>query len=301
MVVGRPVLFETFVPSNPFSLFCLQFLSVLPLQHFMNLSNASARSPLPVNRYEREQNVSPGSVVPASPPHPSPPPPLHTGIMGLGDHRRELSVLQGPQYLRNPSSSTSSNGTSSKDPTTPNVISATLSGPPNLNSSVFFDFEDNYQLSPHQRPPTSGTAPSITGPNGHGDSYFADDRRPSVASVVTNASSTGSKSSLGRSFFNRLIGNGDESPGSSDTSLHHHHGSHSSQNLARPTTPTASRPRTPLPPAEVVPFEYQDPDVSRLRFFLHSPLSFFINLTSLSGHPAIRLCPGESDTSYKLR
>ncbi|RPA85420.1 PP2C-domain-containing protein [Ascobolus immersus RN42] len=187
--------------------------------------------------------------------------------MGIGDHRRELSVLQ--EYGRQPSYSSSNGSGRETEPTTPNVISARLNGPPNLNSSVFFDFEDShYQLSPHQRPPTSGTAPSITGPNG--DSYFADDRRPSVASVVTNASSTGSKSSLGRSFFNRLLGAGDESPGSSDTSLHHHHNGHSSQNLARPTTPTASRPRTPLPPAEVVPFEYQDPD--DIRHYGYAPV-----------------------------
>lgn len=182
------------------------------------------------------------------------PPNLPTPI--VGDHRRELAVLQTPQLAlrQNPPSvlPSPSNGNSSV-------------GPSFLNSSIF-DNQEQYQLSPHR--PSTALSTGSQGQPGPTDSYFPDEtRRPSVASVVTNASSTGSKSSIGRSIYKKLFGdneNNNDSPGSSESSLPSNTTPRSHTGFARPATPTGSRPRTPLPPAEVVPFLYQDPDVIKL-------------------------------------
>lgn len=211
-------------------------------------------------RFDREHNVSPGSFTP-SPPLSSP---NAASMMNLGDHRRDLSVLQTPPFIirQNPPSASNSpaNGTANSAVTPSSYLN---------NSS--FDSQDQFGLSPPARP---GTAPS-TGTQNSSDGYFPiDDRRPSVASVVTNASSTGSKSSIGRSFYSgykKFFGDSDnnnagESPGSSESSLPPNATprSHYGFPRERPTTPTNSRPRTPLPSSDVVPFIYQDPDVSGL-------------------------------------
>lgn len=205
-------------------------------------------------RFEREHNISPGShgTYPQSPPLSPPKPPAPS--MNFSDHRRELAVLQNPHIVMRQTPPSAS----------PSPINGNAT-PSFLNSNIFDSHHDPFQqLSPH-RP---GTAPTTGGPQ---DSYFPDEtRRPSVASVVTNASSTGSKSSMGKSFYRKLFGEGDtsgESPGSSESSLPPNATPRSQQyGFNRPTTPTGSRtgsrPRTPLPSAEVVPFLYQNPDVS---------------------------------------
>ncbi|KAA8909492.1 hypothetical protein FN846DRAFT_776233 [Sphaerosporella brunnea] len=169
------------------------------------------------------------------------------------DHRRELAVLQNPPFVmrQNPPSAS------------PSPVNAQT---PTLNSNIF-DTPEPYALSP--LPMRPGTAPS-SGAAGSQDSYFPPDetRRPSVASVVTNASSTGSKSSIGRSFYQKIFGEtSGESPGSSESSLPPNVTPRSQYGFTRPVTPTISRPRTPVPPSEVVPFLYQDPEVARLRVF----------------------------------
>ncbi|KAG0634409.1 phosphatase 2C-domain-containing protein [Tuber brumale] len=182
--------------------------------------------------------------------------------MNLGDHRRDLSVLQTPPFVlrQNPPSASNSpaNGTAN----------SAVAPSSYLNNNPF-DSQDQFGLSPPVRP---GTAPSA-GTQNSSDAYFPnDDRRPSVASVVTNASSTGSKSSIGRSFYSgykKFFGDNDnnnagESPGSSESSLPPNATPRSHYGFPRPTTPTNSRPRTPLPSSDVVPFIYQDPDVSGL-------------------------------------
>lgn len=187
--------------------------------------------------------------------------------MNLGDHRRDLSVLQSPPYIFRQNSPSTSNSNSNGTFTSSSALtppSGYLSG-----GSGFFDPQEQFGLSPPQRP---GTAPS-SGTQSLSEGYFRpDDRRPSVASVVTNASSTGSKSSIGRSFYSgykKFFGDGDasgsaQSPGSSE-SLPPNSMPRSHYGLPRPTTPTGSRPRTPLPSSDVVPFIYQDPeDIRRL-------------------------------------
>ena len=133
--------------------------------------------------------------------------------------------------------------------------------------------------------------------------YFNDDRRPSVASIATTASSTGSRTSDRRQGgFRKLQGFfGEEFPGrdASDASLstttlstsgkepkdhkdkdkdkdrshsYSHGRAHRDRNHSnatdKDTSPTSSRPRTPVPaPKEVVPFLYQEADVSFLGFY----------------------------------
>ncbi|KAG6123727.1 hypothetical protein E4U13_000018 [Claviceps humidiphila] len=109
--------------------------------------------------------------------------------------------------------------------------------------------------------------------------YDVDGRRPSVASIVTTASSQGSKTSANRGGFRKLqFFFGEEFPGrdSSESSLpisipgkdqrsrSYSHGrptqrdrNHSNATDREPS-PASSRPRTPVPNPEVVPFLYQD-------------------------------------------
>lgn len=114
--------------------------------------------------------------------------------------------------------------------------------------------------------------------------YSPNDRRPSEASVTTTASSTGSKASGHRGNMRKLQGFfGEEFPGrdSSESSLPSYMGkdqrsrsyshtrpTHRDRNYSNATdhtrdaSPASSRPRTPVPAPEVVPFLYQDNNVS---------------------------------------
>lgn len=115
--------------------------------------------------------------------------------------------------------------------------------------------------------------------------YSPNDRRPSEASVTTTASSTGSKASGHRGNMRKLQGFfGEEFPGrdSSESSLptsymgkdqrsrsySHTRPTHRDRNYSNATdhtrdaSPASSRPRTPVPAPEVVPFLYQDNNVS---------------------------------------
>jgi adenylate cyclase len=160
-----------------------------------------------------------------------------------------------------------------------------------FGTSFYNDSSDNLsqasQLSPGFRPGAGfpGNNPSSDSP---ADTYFGneDERRPSVASVTT-LSSTGSRSSAGRgaaggihkklqTFF------GEDFPGrdGSDTSLpahaketrsHSFARSHRDRNPSsatdqtqRDASPAPSRPRTPVPSSDVVPFLYQDSQVRSL-------------------------------------
>ena len=221
-------------------------------------------------RFDRDQSVSPGSHHPSSPPIGSPN--ASASMMGLGDHRRELSVLQTPSFTRNsPSSGGSPSGTASGFPPVSTPISALSTSDGShgfLNSNIFGSHQSEFYQISQYRP---GTAPGPSGSISSGtigpDSYFPqDDRRPSVASLATNASSTGSKTSIGRSIVRRIFGDDEkESPGSSDSSLLQNNGlQRPSAGYARTNTQTGSRPQTPIPPSDVVPFLYQDiQDISK--------------------------------------
>lgn len=172
----------------------------------------------------------------------------------------------------------------------PNQVAPWMSGNGSIASpssafgtSFYNDSSDNLsqasQLSPVFRP---GSATANAG-DSPADPYFGDRRRPSVASITT-ASSQGSKSSHSRTgglhkklhtFFGDEFGrDGSESslPSQRETRSHsfarsqrERQGSNATDITPRDASPGPSRPRTPVPSSDVVPFLYQDSTVNSLQ------------------------------------
>ena len=109
--------------------------------------------------------------------------------------------------------------------------------------------------------------------------FLHNDRRPSLASATTfDSQNSVSRASTSRGTpYKKVAGffgdEGRQSPRSSDTSIpstlqreqtgSSWHGSrHTSRDESRPISPSSSRPRTPLPSSEVVPWLFQDFKVS---------------------------------------
>ncbi|KAF3906192.1 hypothetical protein ABW20_dc0101164 [Dactylellina cionopaga] len=224
----------------------------------------------------------------------------------LGDHRRDLKVLQGPGG--------SANGYSSSNPTltqTPPSASPTgqtwkglhhsssfgsnphdstfgvasvLDDMAKLSSSPDFKHTDIFSPLNMEESPQASRNPGSMDFSYSGnsiDGYFTsgDDRRPSVASVNTTASSTTSKTSLGKRLNGKLHG----IFGDAEGGHHHHHHHHPHHTNTIPITPppvsqsdtnlpgqklfhattapvgNSSRPRTPQPPSsDVVPYLFQN-------------------------------------------
>ncbi len=145
-----------------------------------------------------------------------------------------------------------------------------------LTSSNFFnDGLPKVQRSPSFRPDSGRTADSES-PD---PMFLSNDRRPSLASATTvDSQSSLSKASTSRGTpYTKVAGffgdEGRQSPRSSDTSIpstlqreqiaFSRHGSrHASRDEGRPISPGSSRPRTPLPSSDVVPWLFQDFKVS---------------------------------------
>ncbi|RFU32448.1 hypothetical protein B7463_g3879, partial [Scytalidium lignicola] len=240
---------------------------------------------------EPDTQVSPTSTAPrtaTSPPTASPNvSPREHRLSGFGNYRRDLAVLETsgsriPQIQHNPPTAAS-----------PHQIAPWMSanGPgaqpsSGFSTSFYDDSSDNLsqasQLSPGFRPGTGLTGNTNT-TESPADQFFGDERRPSVASVTT-ASSSGSKSSIGRGTIHKKLHNffGEEFPGKdgSEVSLPAHgreHRSHSfarshrdrnssnaTEHAPRDSSPGGSRPRTPVPSSDVVPFLYQEAqDISK--------------------------------------
>ncbi|ORY66266.1 adenylate cyclase, ACY [Pseudomassariella vexata] len=206
----------------------------------------------------------------------------------LANYRRDLAVLDPsggrvPQIQKDPPTggptpnqippwmSSSGNGGASV-----NARSSSMS----FGTSFYNDSSDNLsivsQLSPAFR---SGASRVVQTPGSTTDSqldaaYFNDERRPSLASITT-ASSQGSKNSGNRGGFKKLQGFfGEEFPGrdGSESSLptgvpakeQRSYSFNRSRNYSNATdntrdaSPSSSRPRTPVPSSDVVPFLYQE-------------------------------------------
>jgi adenylate cyclase len=206
----------------------------------------------------------------------------------LLDYRRDLAILD-PAGGRSSRNQQNNPATGSLGQTAPwmTTNSSTASAPTldPIPTTFYNDSEDNLslnsQLSPGLR--TSISRPTPAGSTESPDAaYFTDERRPSVASITTTASSQGSRASGPRGGIRKLQGFfGEEFPGrdSSEISLPHpgagkEHRSHSysynrphrDRNYSSATDhgrdgSPASRPRTPVPAPEVVPFLYQEADV----------------------------------------
>jgi adenylate cyclase len=215
----------------------------------------------------------------------------------LTNYRRDLAILDPAggrsSTDRNPQNNPASGSLSQVAPwMASNGANATTPASGNAMPTSFYnDSSDNLSsasaLSPEFPPGfrNASTRPAQT-PAASTDSpdaaYFPDDRRPSIASIATTASSQGSKASGARGGFRKLQGFfGEEFPGrdSSESSLTHpgtgkehrsqSYGSrpHRDRNYSNATdhtrdaSPSSSRPRTPVPAPEVVPFLYQEADV----------------------------------------
>lgn len=152
-----------------------------------------------------------------------------------------------------------------------------------FGANFFDDALDNLspgsQMSPSYRPGTGRTGNTL-GSDSPGE-YFDDQRRPSIASITT-ASSSGSKSSAARGGLHKKLHGffGEDFPGADASNngptaqtngKEQPYGKNArDQNHATfggtafgDTSPTSSRPRTPVPPSDVVPFLYQDSQVMR--------------------------------------
>ncbi|KAL2165456.1 hypothetical protein VTH06DRAFT_754 [Thermothelomyces fergusii] len=196
----------------------------------------------------------------------------------LLDYRRDLAILD-------PAGGRSSRTQQQTNPATGSLGGAASAPPPEPPAAMTFynDSTDNLSLG-SQLSPGLRTSLSRATPAGSTDSpdaaYFTDERRPSVASITTTASSQ-SRTSCARGGLRKLQGFfGEEFPGrdSSEISLAHptgarEHRSHSytytrphrDRNYSNATdhgreTSPSSRPRTPVPAPEVVPFLYQEAD-----------------------------------------
>jgi adenylate cyclase len=223
-------------------------------------------------------------------------------LSDLANYRRDLSVLepsrshppasssasslQQPQHLPQHSYSVGSLAASSQ--VAPWISSSVPPGPSpkGLTTSFYNDSSDNVSMASQFSPglPSASNRPgtgsgSISQEYADTLYYNLDGRRPSAASVVTTASSQGSKTSVNRGGFRKLQGFfGEEFPGrdSSESSLpisvpgkdqrsrSYSHGrpTQRDRNFSNATdrepSPASSRPRTPVPNPEVVPFLYQD-------------------------------------------
>ncbi|KAI0102228.1 protein phosphatase 2C [Nemania sp. FL0031] len=205
----------------------------------------------------------------------------------LANYRRDLAVLEPsggrlPQIHRDPPANS---------PNVPQNITSWMSAngapgataSPTTFTSFYNDSSDNLS-TPSQLSPAFRLGPHRPLPNANNDSpdiaYYDDTRRPSLASITT-ASSQGSKNSSGRGGLKKLQGFfGEEFPGrdGSETSLppgpplakeqrsysfgrpRRGRNDSNATDHTREPSPTSSRPRTPIPSSDVVPFLYQEVD-----------------------------------------
>lgn len=201
----------------------------------------------------------------------------------FNNYRRDLAVLDQPRNNSQPS-----NGTPASQIAP--WMSSNHAGPGAhagaLPMSFYNDSTDSLSFASQQISPQLPQAASRSGQlsvsydSPDGLYYNHDGRRPSAASVATT-SSQGSKASVPRGGFRKLQGFfGEEFPGrdSSESSLPGSIGKdqrsrsysqsrpgqerHHSNATDREASPASSRPRTPVPAPEVVPFLYQDNTVS---------------------------------------
>lgn len=150
-------------------------------------------------------------------------------------------------------------------------------------ASLFDDGRGNAPGSPSFRPDTGRTGAS----DSPDPLFFGDERRPSMASATTVSSSNSNRrASTSKSTRHKKLANlfgEDESSRGSDTSIlttgrdqstssHCHADRKNSVNTintsdGRPTSPSISRPRTPLPSSDVTPWLFQDFKVGIQAFF----------------------------------
>ena len=233
----------------------------------------------------------------------------------LTNYRRELAVLETsrvPQIQQIPPTGGASPqiapwANQPGSPTNTSTMPTTFFNDSTDNLSLASQLSPGHQISnrqQHQQQPY----PSHPSQHDAPDASYFDGRRPSAASVLT-ASSQGSKTSVRggfrklQGFFGEEFPGRDSSEGSLPTSLagkdqrgrsySHSRPTHRDRNYSNATdhtrdaSPSSSRPRTPVPAPEVVPFLYQDNSVCIMPCLLLSHCHDHHILPSLSVSSAI--------------
>lgn len=230
------------------------------------------------------------SISPTTTTQPTFPPSGDRRTSDLAGYPRDLSVLDNSNSSRAPQISYNPPSAGITPALAPWMSGNGSSTPAGAGGGSFYHDSSDTQSIASQFSPGAQSSTFRPGPQpGSPEPAYDYDRRPSVASIAT-ASSTGSKTSMNRGGFRKLQGFfGEEFPGrdSSDNSLptstaggkdqhgrsYSHTGSRpshrdrkasnaTSASQTRDVSPASSRPRTPVPKPEVVPFLYQDNSVS---------------------------------------
>ncbi|KAH9902076.1 protein phosphatase 2C [Xylariomycetidae sp. FL2044] len=206
----------------------------------------------------------------------------------LANYRRDLAVLDPsggrlPHIQREPPTAGPNTVPNIAPWMSPNGTGAAPSPSHSAFATSFYNDSSDNVSTASQVSPIFRLAPTRAGQSSSNDSpdaaYFNDDRRPSVASVTT-ASSQGSKNSGNRGGIKKLQGFfGEEFPGrdGSETSLptgppaqgkdqrsysfnrvRRGRNDSNATDQTRDQSPASSRPRTPVPSSDVVPFLYQE-------------------------------------------
>ncbi|MCJ1473412.1 cysteinyl-tRNA synthetase, partial [Lambiella insularis] len=225
--------------------------------------------------FDDDSPVSPGTIAHTGPNYfsnPSSVPPKERGSMGpFRDYRRDPAAVD---------SSTGTVPTISREPpsaplaqvapwaTEDSMMPSTAMLPP---ARSFFDDGDDNLPSPSFRPRSACTDTSESTDT----QWYGDDRRPSEASTTTIGSQDSSiKAGAGKGtyqkkiagFFGEDVG-GRSSQHGSDAGVpasmqpirKRNNSMQTSSNDRRPASPASSRPITPLPSSDVVPWMFQDP------------------------------------------
>lgn len=213
-------------------------------------------------------------------------------MASFGNHRRELAVLDTssspriPSIQHNPPSAVQA----PSNQIAPWLSPAGREGNPQPGFGTSFYDDSGDPPSNSQIPP--GSRAGLAGEH-QMEEYYDHERRPSAASVNT-ASSTGSRSSRSGNQHSKKLQTffGEEYPGSDISNINlaaqgqetpretpqgkearsqsfargqrERNLSSATDTTQRDASPVPSRPRTPVPSSDVVPFLYQDSQVSNL-------------------------------------
>lgn len=204
---------------------------------------------------------------------------------GFGGFRRDQSILDQANSARIPQIQHTLPSATSPDQIAPWMTEQSTPRFPSgaFGTTFYNESSDNLslssQLSPGCKP---GTIPGFSNDSetiGYFGQNIGDERRPSVISVATassGASKSGSLARSGKHTYKKLQGFfgednlGEESETSERKEGRSHSYSRASQRhpsnastAIRGESPQSSRPLTPVPSSDVVPFLYQDSQVSQ--------------------------------------
>lgn len=200
----------------------------------------------------------------------------------FANYRRDLAVLETsggriPSIQHNPPTALGPSPSNHIAPWMTPQNGQTMASTASQFGSSYYDDVNSDSQSITSQTPSGGLRPrSGTGDRSGSDPYAHDERRPSLASLTT-VSSNGSRGSMVRANLHKKLQGffGEEYPGRDDVSIKSQGKEHRSNSYTkqrdgsrkvstvdgRSDSPAPSRPRTPVPSSDVVPFLYQDSTV----------------------------------------